>query len=61
MQFHIRVRAGEIIIEDNQILLIKYNDPVRGIVYDLPTGGAEPNESIIEAVKREGRKKHVLI
>lgn len=57
MDFHIRVRAGAIIIEDNKILLTVYNDPIRGIVYDLPAGGTEPNESIIEAVKREAKEE----
>ncbi|WP_342601176.1 NUDIX domain-containing protein [Psychrobacillus sp. FSL H8-0483] len=57
MQFHIRVRAGAIIIEDNKILLTEYNDPVRGIVYDLPAGGTEPNESIMEAVIREAKEE----
>lgn len=57
MQFHIRVRAGAIIIEKNEILLTVYNDPKRGIVYDLPAGGAEPNETIMEAVKREAKEE----
>ncbi|MFD1737602.1 hypothetical protein ACFSCX_13710 [Bacillus salitolerans] len=39
---HIRVRAGAIIIKGDLILLTEYNDPVRGIVYDLPAGGVEP-------------------
>lgn len=57
MAFHIRVRAGAVIIENNQILLTEYNHPVRGIVYDLPAGGAEPNESLIEAVIREAKEE----
>jgi len=57
MQFHIRVRAGAIIIENNKILLTVYNDPIRGIVYDLPAGGTEPNESITDAVKREAKEE----
>lgn len=57
MQFHIRVRAGAIIIENNHILLTIYNDPNRGIVYDLPAGGAEPNESITDTVIREAREE----
>jgi 8-oxo-dGTP diphosphatase len=57
MPYHIRVRAGAIIIENNKILLTVYNDPVRGIVYDLPAGGVEPNESIIEAVTREANEE----
>jgi 8-oxo-dGTP diphosphatase len=54
---HIRVRAGAIIIKDDLILLTEYNDPIRGIVYDLPAGGVEPNESISEAVKRESMEE----
>ncbi|MEK5207304.1 NUDIX domain-containing protein [Psychrobacillus sp. FSL H8-0510] len=57
MQFHIRVRAGAIIIENNKILLTVYNDPIRGIVYDLPAGGTEPNESITDAVIREAKEE----
>ncbi|WP_337983730.1 NUDIX domain-containing protein [Lysinibacillus sp. C5.1] len=57
MSSHIRVRAGAIIIENNEILLTVYNDPIRGIVYDLPAGGAEPNESIIDTVKREAKEE----
>lgn len=54
---HIRVRAGAIIIKDDLILLTEYNDPIRGIVYDIPAGGVEPKESIIEAVKREAKEE----
>jgi len=57
MSSHIRVRAGAIIIENNEILLTVYNDPIRGIVYDFPAGGAEPNESIIDTVKREAKEE----
>ncbi|MFA9457939.1 NUDIX domain-containing protein [Halalkalibacter sp. AB-rgal2] len=57
MSAHIRVRAGAIIIKDGLILLTEYNDPTRGIVYDLPAGGVEPKESIIEAVKREAKEE----
>ncbi|AWE08080.1 NUDIX hydrolase [Lysinibacillus sp. 2017] len=57
MSSHIRVRAGAIIIENNEILLTVYNDPIRGIVYDLPAGGAEPNESITDTVKREAKEE----
>ncbi|MCH7322717.1 NUDIX domain-containing protein [Solibacillus sp. MA9] len=57
MSFHIRIRAGAIIIENNKILLTVYNDPKRGIIYDLPAGGAEPNESITDTVKREAKEE----
>ncbi|TMU88364.1 NUDIX domain-containing protein [Bacillus sp. BHET2] len=57
MSCHIRVRAGAIIIEDNKILLTEFHDPYRGALYDFPAGGTEPNESIIEAVKREAKEE----
>jgi 8-oxo-dGTP diphosphatase len=57
MPCHIRVRAGAIIIENDKILLTEYNDPNRGVVYDLPAGGVEPNESIFDAVKREAMEE----
>ncbi|MCF6136607.1 NUDIX domain-containing protein [Pseudalkalibacillus berkeleyi] len=53
MSYHMRVRAGAIIIEDNKILLTEYDNPIRGKVYDFPAGGTEPNETISEAVMRE--------
>ncbi|MDZ5473082.1 NUDIX domain-containing protein [Bacillus sp. 31A1R] len=52
MNFHIRVRAGALIIENNSILLIEFNDE-NGLHYNLPAGGVEPNESVKEAVRRE--------
>jgi 8-oxo-dGTP diphosphatase len=57
MTYHIRVRAGAMIIENGRILLTEYNDPGRGVVYDLPAGGVEPNESIIDTVKREAKEE----
>lgn len=57
MSYHIRLRAGAVIIDDNKILLTEYNDPKRGVVYDLPAGGTEPNESIVEAVIREAKEE----
>ncbi|MCM3718316.1 NUDIX domain-containing protein [Fictibacillus phosphorivorans] len=57
MSGHIRVRAGAIIIKNNKILLTEFNDPYRGVFYDLPAGGTEPKESIIEAVIREAKEE----
>ncbi|WP_188208189.1 NUDIX domain-containing protein [Alkalibacillus aidingensis] len=56
MSVHIRVRAGAIIIEDESILLVEFNDE-RGVHYNFPAGGVEPHESVIEAVKREAKEE----
>jgi 8-oxo-dGTP diphosphatase len=48
---HIRIRPTALIIKDNSILLVEYED--NGIHYNLPGGGAEPGETIVEGVKRE--------
>ena len=56
MSYHIRVRAGAVIIRDNSILLIEFNDE-NGLHYNLPAGGVEPNETIIEAVRREAQEE----
>ncbi|WP_442599796.1 NUDIX domain-containing protein [Neobacillus sp. D3-1R] len=52
MSYHIRVRAGAVIIENNSILLVEFVDE-SGLHYNLPAGGVDPNESVMEAVKRE--------
>jgi 8-oxo-dGTP diphosphatase len=52
MNFHIRVRAGALIIENHSVLLVEFEDE-KGLHYNLPAGGAEPNESVPEAVRRE--------
>ncbi|ANC78527.1 NUDIX hydrolase [Fictibacillus phosphorivorans] len=57
MTYHIRVRVGALIIENDEILLTEFDDPYRGVFYDFPAGGAEPHESLIEAVKREAREE----
>jgi 8-oxo-dGTP diphosphatase len=48
---HIRIRPTALIIKNNSILLVEYDD--NGIHYNLPGGGAEPGETIIEGVIRE--------
>lgn len=53
---HIRVRAAAIIMKDNAILLVEYEDE-NGLHYNIPGGGAEPGETIIEAVKREAMEE----
>ncbi|RLQ92277.1 NUDIX domain-containing protein [Falsibacillus albus] len=56
MSYHIRVRAGAVIIKDDAVLLIEFNDE-NGLHYNLPAGGVEPNETIIGAVQRETREE----
>jgi 8-oxo-dGTP diphosphatase len=52
MPHHIRVRAGAVIMENDSILLIEFNDE-NGLHYNLPAGGAEPEETVKEASRRE--------
>lgn len=56
MSFHIRVRAGALIIQDTSILLIEFNDE-NGLHFNLPAGGTEPGETVKEAVKREAKEE----
>jgi 8-oxo-dGTP pyrophosphatase MutT (NUDIX family) len=56
MSFHIRVRAGAVVIQNDSILLVEFNDE-NGLHYNLPAGGVDPNETIIEAVKREAKEE----
>ncbi|AZB41560.1 NUDIX domain-containing protein [Bacillus sp. FJAT-42376] len=50
--FHIRVRAGGIIVEDESILLIEFNDE-NGLHYNLPGGGVEEGVTVKAAAARE--------
>ncbi|UUZ80069.1 NUDIX domain-containing protein [Paenibacillus sp. P26] len=52
MNYHIRVRACALILEEDRVLLIEFEDE-NGLHYNLPAGGMEPGESVIEAVMRE--------
>ncbi|WP_226679802.1 NUDIX domain-containing protein [Sutcliffiella horikoshii] len=56
MSFHIRVRAGALIIKNDSILLIEFNDE-NGLHYNLPAGGTQPGETLKEAVKREAKEE----
>jgi 8-oxo-dGTP diphosphatase len=57
MAYHIRVRACALIIHDDSVLLVEYDTDERGVHYNLPAGGVEPGESVIEAVKREANEE----
>jgi len=48
---HIRVRPTALIVKDDAILLIEYDDHT--LHYNLPGGGAEPGETLKEALVRE--------
>ena len=56
MPYHIRVRACALIIEHDAVLLIEFKDE-NGTHYNLPAGGAEPGESVTEAVMREAKEE----
>jgi len=48
---HVRIRCTALIIENDSILLIEYDE--RGIHYNLPGGGLEPGETVLDGVRRE--------
>ncbi|MBU7317109.1 NUDIX domain-containing protein [Paenibacillus oleatilyticus] len=56
MTYPIRVRACALILRDDSVLLIEFTD-ANGIHYNLPAGGVEAGESVIEAVIREAREE----
>ncbi|WP_404468243.1 NUDIX domain-containing protein [Sutcliffiella horikoshii] len=56
MSFHMRVRAGALIIQNASILLIEFHDE-NGLHYNLPAGGIESGETVMEAVKREAQEE----
>jgi 8-oxo-dGTP pyrophosphatase MutT (NUDIX family) len=53
---HIRVGARALIIQDGGVLLIEFDDET-GLHYNLPGGGLEPGESLVEALQREVREE----
>lgn len=55
--FGIRVRAGSLILQDDSVLLVEFDDEEAGLHYNLPAGGVEIGESIHEAVAREAREE----
>ena len=52
---HVRIRCTGLIVENNSVLLVEYDD--NGIHYNLPGGGLEPGETILEGVAREVLEK----
>ena len=54
--YPIRMRSSALIIEDDAVLLIEFKDE-NGVHYNLPGGGVEAGESLIEAMEREAREE----
>jgi len=59
MTSHIRVRACALIMENESILLVEFQDG-NGVHYNLPGGGVEPHESVREAAYREAMEEATL-
>lgn len=54
----IRLRACALIIENDAILLVEFkNDDGDGVHYNLPAGGVEAGETLVEAVRREAMEE----
>lgn len=52
-----RLAVSAIIVRDEQILLVEFDDPGVGLHYNLPGGGVEPNEALHAAMRREMREE----
>ncbi|MCQ6557756.1 NUDIX domain-containing protein [Paenibacillus mendelii] len=56
----IRLRAAALIIENDAILLVEFNNDAgqeEGVHYNLPAGGVEPGETLVEAAIREAKEE----
>ncbi|UOE58654.1 NUDIX domain-containing protein [Priestia filamentosa] len=54
--YPIRVRGSALIIENEAVLLVEFHDE-NGLHYNLPGGGVEHGESLLQAVIRETREE----
>lgn len=54
--YPIRLRSSALIIQDHAVLLIEFNDE-NGLHYNLPGGGVEAGETLIQAVEREAKEE----
>ena len=52
-----RIRPSAAIIRDGAILLIEYDEPGKGLHYNLPGGGLQPEELIYDGLRRELREE----
>ncbi len=55
-RFGIRVGARALIVENEAVLLVEFHDET-GLHYNLPGGGVNPDESVIEALRREVKEE----
>jgi ADP-ribose pyrophosphatase YjhB (NUDIX family) len=51
-EYNLRVGVNAVIIEQEQILLVEFNDD-SGLHYNFPGGGIQPGETAHEALQRE--------
>lgn len=52
----IRIKASALILRDEKILLVEFDDE-SGVHYNMPGGGVQTGESVIDAVKREAKEE----
>jgi 8-oxo-dGTP diphosphatase len=58
MNTNIRIRASALIVAGGSVLLVEYkNEHDDGVHYNLPGGGLEPGETLVEALKREAKEE----
>ena len=51
------IRCAGLLVEDDSLLLMRYDDPEIGDIWQYPGGGLEANETIAEGVGRELREE----
>lgn len=55
-QYNMRVGANAVIVRDDQLLVVEFNDAT-GPHFNLPGGGIEANEHILAGLRREVREE----
>jgi hypothetical protein len=53
---HIRIGVRGLIVKHDAVLLIEFDDE-NGLHYNLPGGGVQPGESLVEALQREAKEE----
>jgi 8-oxo-dGTP pyrophosphatase MutT (NUDIX family) len=56
VKHYVRMRAAALVIENEAILLVEFQDE-NGVHYNLPAGGMEPGESLVDTAIREAREE----